>query len=215
MRVAYQYTSHVFPFRCARVKTLSFSPFVHVFSHYKKILILKLYLFLNSSLSLSLLSCSVATIISFYIVFHHHHHHQCFFAGFGDGFICAHREECEEKEYEEKECRSLSARCYYAFHSNKNTTTIRERKDDDDDDSPKKRNKNSSRRRRRRRKRTPPTTTHQTPHPADDEPVGNPRRDRADANETRQRRSRIRSSRSSHNVLYVSVCACVCEDHNM
>ena len=84
------------------------------------------------SLSLSLLSCSVATIISFYIVFHHHHHHQCFFAGFGDGFICAHREECEEKEYEEKECRSLSARCYYAFHSNKNTTT-RERKDDDDD----------------------------------------------------------------------------------
>ena len=53
MRVAYQYTSHVFPFRCARVKTLSFSPFVHVFSHYKKILI-KLYLFLNSSLSLSL-----------------------------------------------------------------------------------------------------------------------------------------------------------------
>ena len=74
------------------------------------------------SLSLSLLSCSVATIISFYIVFHHHHHHhhQCFFAGFGDGFICAHREECEEKEYEEKECRSLSARCYYAFHSNKN-----------------------------------------------------------------------------------------------
>ena len=54
MRVAYQYTSHVFPFRCARVKTLSFSPFVHVFSHYKKILILKLYLFLNSSLSLSL-----------------------------------------------------------------------------------------------------------------------------------------------------------------
>ena len=144
MRVAYQYTSHVFPFRCARVKTLSFSPFVHVFSHYKKILILKLYLFLNSSLSLSLLSCSVATIISFYIVFHHHHHHhhhhQCFFAGFGDGFICAHREECEEKEYEEKECRSLSARCYYAFHSNKNTTTIRERKDDDDDDdSPKKR----------------------------------------------------------------------------
>ena len=129
MRVAYQYTSHVFPFRCARVKTLSFSPFVHVFSHYKKILILKLYLFLNSSLSLSLLSCSVATIISFYIVFlhhHHHHHHQCFFAGFGDGFICAHREECEEKEYEEKECRSLSARCYYAFHSNKNTTTIRE-----------------------------------------------------------------------------------------
>ena len=127
----YQYTSHVFPFRCARVKTLSFSPFVHVFSHYKKILI-KLYLFFNSSLSLSLLSCSVATIISFYIVFHHHHHHQCFFAGFGDGFICANRE-CEEKEYEEKECRSLSARCYYAFHSNKNTT-IRERKDDDDDD---------------------------------------------------------------------------------
>ena len=99
--------------------------------------------FISLSLSLSLLSCSVATIISFYIVFHHHHHHhhhQCFFAGFGDGFICAHREECEEKEYEEKECRSLSARCYYAFHSNKNTTTIRERKDDDDDDdSPKKR----------------------------------------------------------------------------
>ena len=54
IRVVYQYTSHVFPFRCARVKTLSFSPFVHVFSHYKKILILKLYLFLNSSLSLSL-----------------------------------------------------------------------------------------------------------------------------------------------------------------
>ena len=53
IRVVYQYTSHVFPFRCARVKTLSFSPFVHVFSHYKKILI-KLYLFLNSSLSLSL-----------------------------------------------------------------------------------------------------------------------------------------------------------------
>ena len=93
--------------------------------------------FISLSLSLSLLSCSVATIISFYIVFHHHH--QCFFAGFGDGFICANRE-CEEKEYEEKECRSLSARCYYAFHSNKNTTTIRERKDDDDDDdSPKKR----------------------------------------------------------------------------
>ena len=139
MRVAYQYTSHVFPFRCARVKTLSFSPFVHVFSHYKKILILKLYLFLNSSLSLS------AKLFGRYynlvlVVFHHHHHHQCFFAGFGDGFICAHREECEEKEYEEKECRSLSARCYYAFHSNKNTTTIRERKDDDDDDdSPKKR----------------------------------------------------------------------------
>ena len=82
--------------------------------------------FISLSLSLSLLSCSVATIISFYIVFHHHHHHQCFFAGFGDGFICANRE-CEEKE-----CRSLSARCYYAFHSNKNTTT-RERKDDDDD----------------------------------------------------------------------------------
>ena len=52
-QVWYQYTSHVFPFRCARVKTLSFSPFVHVFSHYKKILI-KLYLFFNSSLSLSL-----------------------------------------------------------------------------------------------------------------------------------------------------------------
>ena len=68
--------------------------------------------------------------------------------------------------------------------------------------------KNASRRRRRRRKRT--TTTHQTPHPADDEPVGNPRRDRADANETRQRRSRIRSSRSSHNVLCVSVCVSVC-----
>ena len=128
---------------CTRQNSLFLSFRTRVLALQKDFNIKTLFVPQFISLSLSLLSCSVATIISFYIVFlhHHHHHHQCFFAGFGDGFICAHREECEEKkECEEKECRSLSARCYYAFHSNKNTTTIRERKDDDDDDdSPKKR----------------------------------------------------------------------------
>ena len=36
--------------------------------------------------------------------------------------------------------------------------------------------------------------TYQTPHAADDKPVGNSRRNRADADESRERRSRIRSS---------------------
>ena len=35
--------------------------------------------------------------------------------------------------------------------------------------------------------------THQTPHPTDYKPVGNPGRDRSHAHESRQRRSRIRS----------------------
>ena len=35
--------------------------------------------------------------------------------------------------------------------------------------------------------------TYQTPHAADDKPVGNPRGNRTDADESRERRSRIRS----------------------
>ena len=51
-------------------------------------------------------------------------------------------------------------------------------------------NKNKNNRRRRALKKT----THQTPHAADDKPVGNPGGDRTDADESRERRSRIRSS---------------------
>ena len=41
--------------------------------------------------------------------------------------------------------------------------------------------------------------THQTPHAADDKPVGNPGGNRTDADESRERRSRIRSS---HGILF-------------
>ena len=71
------------------------------------------------SLSLSLSAKLFGRYYNLVLVVFHHHHHQCFFAGFGDGFICANREYEEE---EEKEYRSLSARYYYAFDSNKNTT---------------------------------------------------------------------------------------------
>ena len=52
-------------------------------------------------------------------------------------------------------------------------------------------NKNKTNRRRRRALKK---TTHQTPHAADDKPVGNPGGHRTDADESRKRRSRIRSS---------------------
>ena len=44
------------------------------------------------------------------------------------------------------------------------------------------------------KKKTKKKKTHQTPHAADDKPVGNPGGDRTDADESRERRSRIRSS---------------------
>ena len=57
-------------------------------------------------------------------------------------------------------------------------------------------NKNKNNRRRRRALKK---TTHQTPHAADDKPVGNPGGNRTDADESRERRSRIRSS---HGILF-------------
>ena len=51
----------------------------------------------------------------------------------------------------------------------------------------------------KKKKSSKEETTHQTPHAADDKPVGNPGGDRTDADESRERRSRIRSS---HDVVF-------------
>ena len=53
--------------------------------------------------------------------------------------------------------------------------------------------KREKHKREREREKTSALFTHQTPHPADYKPVGNPGRDRSHAHESRQRRSRIRS----------------------
>ena len=50
--------------------------------------------------------------------------------------------------------------------------------------------------------------TYQTPHAADDKPVGNPGRNRADADESRERRSRIRRSPSFDDVFFFLRCFC-------
>jgi hypothetical protein len=51
----------------------------------------------------------------------------------------------------------------------------------------------------KKKKSSKEETTHQTPHAADDKPVGNPGGNRTDADESRERRSRIRSS---HGILF-------------
>jgi len=90
-------------------------------------------------------------------------------------------------------------------------TAVSFQRDDDSDDSFRERERERERERNERYKtrdeipqrkapRTTTTTltttrakTYQTPHAADDKPVGNPRGNRADADESRERRSRIRS----------------------
>ena len=52
------------------------------------------------------------------------------------------------------------------------------------------------------KKKTKKKKTHQTPHAADDKPVGNPGGDRTDADESRERRSRIRSSHDGYSFYF-------------